>query len=116
MKKIEYRDNKLIADDFEVIFKHKIAKIECAMDVCLVLIELPKGSKEVDNLYGVDMRGNILWKVQSVKDAFNIPQNTPYIALKLIDAKKVQVISFFGMRFTVDVLSGKLIDKECMGW
>ncbi|MFD1738085.1 hypothetical protein ACFSCX_16240 [Bacillus salitolerans] len=108
--------NKLIANGFKVEFEHKIDKAEYVSKVYLVLLEIPKGSNEVDNLYAVNENGEILWRVQSVKDAFNIPQNTPYVAMSIIDSKTVQVTSFFGMRYLVEILSGKLIDKECIGW
>jgi hypothetical protein len=77
---------------------------------------VPEGSKEVDNLFGVDSKGNVLWRVQSVKDAFCLQQNTPYISMEILDKQIVQVTSFFGMRFFVEISSGKLIDKECIRW
>ncbi|MDQ6423118.1 hypothetical protein RB620_27175 [Paenibacillus sp. LHD-117] len=49
-------------------------------------------------------------------EAFGIPQNTPYVALKVVNVDTVQVTSFFGMRFSVDISNGKLIDKESNGW
>ncbi len=70
----------------------------------------------MDNLYAVNEKGEIFWRVQSAKDAFNITQNTPYISMNIINSKIVQVTSFFGMRYLVEIRSSKLIDKECIGW
>lgn len=116
MSEFKINQNKLITDNFEVKFEHKINKVEYISKIYLVLLEIPKGSNEVDNLYAVNEKGEIFWRVQSVKDAFNIPQNTPYIAMNIINSKIVQVTSFFGMRYSLEILSGKLIDKECIGW
>jgi hypothetical protein len=116
MNKIRFEANKLITSSFEVEFEYNIDKIEYIDRIILVLLEIPKGSKEVDNLYGVDEIGNILWRVQSIKEAFGIPQNTPYVALKVVNADTVQVTSFYGMRFSVDISNGKLIDKESIKW
>mgnify|MGYP001324420116 CR=1 FL=1 len=96
--------------------ENEINKAEYINKVYLVLLEIPKGSNEVDNLYAVNERGKILWRVQNVKDAFNIPQNTPYVSMNIIDSKIVKVTSFFGLRYSVEILSGKLIDKESIGW
>lgn len=116
MNEVRFEANKVITSRFEIEFDYKINKVEYVNKIILVLLEIPKGSKEVDNLYGVDEMGNILWRVQSIKEAFGIPQNTPYVALKIVNSDIVQVTSFFGMRFSVDISNGKLIDKESIGW
>lgn len=116
MKEIKFDQNKLITSEFEVEFEHNIDKVEFINDIYLVLIEIPKGSKEVDNLFGVNLSGNIIWRVQSVSEVFDISQNSPYVALKVINNQKAEVISFFGIRFSVNISNGKLIDKECIGW
>ncbi len=115
MSDYKLSENKLITYNFQIEFKHKINKVELINDIYLVMLEIPKGSKEVDNLYGVK-NGKILWRIQSVGEAFNIPQNTPYISLKILNSEKAQVTSFFGMRYTVEILSGRLLEKESVGW
>lgn len=47
-----------------------------------------------------------------MEEAFGIPQNTPYVALEIVNEDTVQVTSFYGMRFYVDISNGKLIGKE----
>lgn len=116
MSKIRFEENKLITSSFVIEFEYNIDKVEYTNKIIIVLLEIPKGSKEVDNLYGVDEVGKILWRVQSIKEAFGIPQNTPYVGLKVVNADTVQVTNFYGMRFSVNISNGKLIDKESIGW
>lgn len=116
MTKYNVIENMLITDSFQIEFEHKINTIEMVEDIYLVLLKVPKGSKEVDNLYGIDKYGKIIWRVQNIKEAFDIPQNTPYIALRVLDSQKAQVTSFFGIRFTINTRNGKMIEKECIGW
>jgi hypothetical protein len=105
-----------VTPDFRLDFKNKINTIEKVNDIFLVLLEVEKGSTDVDNLYGVDKYGVIIWRIQSIKEALGIAQNTPYISLKVIDFEKAQVTSFFGMRFTFCIHNGQIFEKECIGW
>lgn len=116
MQDFKIQDNLLITNDFSLEFESKINLIEKVNDLFLVLLEVKKGTKDVDNLYGVDNNGKVIWRIQSVNDAFGIVQNTPYVALKVLCADRAQVTSFFGMRFIFYIDSGKMLEKECIGW
>ncbi|MRX73695.1 hypothetical protein GJU40_16260 [Bacillus lacus] len=116
MSEFRIYHNKLITNDFEIEFEHVINKVEYISKIFLVLLKIPKGSSEVNNLIALNEKGETLWRVQNVKDAFDIPKNTPYVSMNIIDSRIVKVTDFFGMRYSVDILSGKLIDKECMMW
>lgn len=106
----------LITQDFKVDFNYEIDDVLLVKEMYVVLLRLPKGTKELDNVYGLDLCGNISWRIQSVTDAFNIEQNTPYIALDKLNNDKIIVTNFFGMKYTVDVENGFLTDKECIAW
>lgn len=108
--------NILKTTEFEIQFQYDIDSIECIDNMYLVLLKIPKGSKEVDNLLGVDSNGKVIWKVQNAGEAFGILQNTPYVAMHIVDSKKVKVTSFFGFRFTVSIVDGKLLEKEHLRW
>lgn len=116
MQEFNIKDRSMVTADFRLDFENKIKVIEKVNDIFLVLLEVEKGSTDVDNLYGVDKFGKIIWRIQSIKEAFGIAQNTPYIALKVIDFEKAQVTSFFGMRFTFCIHNGRMLEKECIGW
>lgn len=116
MSKINFNANRLITSTFEIEFDYDISKVEYDNGIYLVLLEIPKGSTEVDNLFGVDEKGKICWRVQSIKEAFEIPQNTPYVSLVVASKGVAKVTSFYGLRFTVNTSNGKLIEKESIGW
>ena len=102
--------------EFEIQFQYDIDSVEHINNMYLVLLRIPMGSKEVDNLLGLDSNGKIVWKVQDAGEAFGILQNTPYVAMHIVDSKKVKVISFFGFCFTVRIEDGKLLEKEHLRW
>ena len=81
----------------------------------LILLEIPKGSKEIDNVYAVNEYGDVLWKIQNVLDAFNIKQNTPYISLDFQD-NDIVVTNFYGLKYHLDIINGYLFNKECNNW
>lgn len=116
MKEYSIQNKSLVTPDFRVEFESRINVIEKMDDIFLILLEVEKGSTDVDNVYGVDKFGRVVWRIQSITEAFRIAQNTPYIALKVIDSEKAQVTSFFGMRFTFSIHNGRMLEKECIGW
>lgn len=116
MSNFSFTANKFVTSTFEVDFNNNISKVEYNNEIYLVLLEIPKDSKEIDNLYGVDVRGTVRWRDQSIKDAFGIPQNSPYASLDIVGNGTVKVTNFYGMRFSVNTKNGKLIEKESIGW
>lgn len=116
MNEFKFETNKLTISEVEIEFDYDIGKVIRVDKILLVLLILPKGSKEVDNLYGVGENGEILWRIQSVDEALGITKNTPYVSLKVVNPRVAQVTSFFGMRFSVDIRNGEIIDKKCIGW
>lgn len=116
MLNYKINENIIKTDKFEITFEYEIDTVLPVDDMFIVLLKIPKGSKEVDNLYGITSTGDIKWRVQSVQEAFNIPQNTPYIALDIVDNDKIRVTNFYGMRYSVNPKNGFLIEKECIGW
>lgn len=116
MSNFNFIDNSLVTSTFIVDFESRINAVEKIDDVYLVLLDVEKGSIEVDNVRGVDDSGRVIWKIQNVEEAFGIMHNTPYIYMKALDSSTAQVTSFYGMRFTFDIHSGKMIKKECIRW
>ncbi len=108
--------NMLVTEQFELEFVFPISKTIYVGNVYIVLLEIPRKSSEVDNLYGVDNKGKIIWKVESVQKAFGLVNSTPYIAVNVVSEEVVSVTNFYGMRFYVRVADGTLFDKENLRW
>ncbi len=116
MRNFTFEKNILKIKEVEILFKHDIDAVEHVDGKYLVLLRVPKGTQEVDNLYAVDSKGKIIWEVQSAEEVFDISKNTPYVAMKVVNSKIVKVTSFFGLRFSVSIVDGKLLEKESIGW
>lgn len=106
----------LRTNSFSRSFNYPIGDVKLLNNVYIVLLKLPKGSKEVDNVYGVDKAGKIIWRIQSIKDAFGIMQNTPYVSVDIDEIKNLSVTNFFGMKYYVNFKDGTLREKECIHW
>ncbi|OEF99295.1 hypothetical protein BHF71_09230 [Vulcanibacillus modesticaldus] len=114
--RIKISGNELITNSFRKVFEYLIKDYIVIQGFCIVLLQIPKDSKKVDNVYGVSLLGDITWRIQSVQDAFNITQNTPYISIDLNSEGNLTVTNFFGMRYVVNHTNGKLLKKECIRW
>ncbi|WP_430885869.1 hypothetical protein [Fusibacter sp. JL216-2] len=109
-------NNKIIVGENECRFDHPILDYVHSDGVYIVVLNIPKGTKEIDNVYGVNENGKLIWKIQSVTDAFGIAENTPYISIRIDESDSVVVNNFFGMRYEVDPSDGTLKKKECISW
>lgn len=116
MENYTTNNNILKTEEFILPFDHDIADVKLVNNMFIILLRIPKGSKEVDNLFGISSNGNMVWRVQSVQEAFNIQHNTPYIAVDIINDAMIQVTNFYGMRYGVNPKNGYLINRECIRW
>ena len=116
MNEFIYEKKILKTESFEVVFQHDINCVLKIDNMFLVLLKIPLGSNEVDNLFGVDLEGHIKWRIQNANEAFGTLKNTPYVLISAVDNQTVKVTSFFGLRFTVSITDGKLHDIEHIRW
>jgi hypothetical protein len=70
--KYEIIDNTLRTRSFNVNFGYKITDVAYWDGVYVVLLSIPNKVDEVDNIYGVDEKGNIIWRIENPIKAFKI--------------------------------------------
>ena len=117
----EMSEKRLIINNFEVNFDYNIENVVYWDGVYVVLLHIPNESKEVDNIYGVDCNGDIIWRIENPIQAFNVDENVTwydhlalsiYVGLNLTPAGDFSATTFFGIKYTFDHKSGKLLEKE----
>lgn len=124
-KNYEVEKCELKTANFTVKFDYEIAKVEYLDGIYIVLLYIPVGIDEVDNIYGVDSNGNVLWRVENPVKAFSLSEDDQgfmysaksiYVGLNLDEAGTLSGTTFFAMRYTIDYKTGKLLKEEFMRW
>ena len=118
-------DKMLKTDGFETSFDYKIEDVKYQDGIYVVLLYIPSGLKEVDNIYGVDSDGKIVWRIENPIQAFNIEKDVSwyehmassiYVMMNLSLSGVFTATTFSAMKYTFDHRTGKLLDQEFMRW
>jgi len=117
--------NTLKANNFEVNFEYNIKDAKYWDGIYVVLLNVPKGINEFDNIYGVNSEGKVIWRIQNPIEAFAIDKNEQgynyiassiYVHITLSPNGIFTAITFFAMKYTFDFKTGKLLTKEVGRW
>ena len=120
----EIIDNTLRTRSFNVNFGYKITDVTYWDGVYVVLLSIPNKVDEVDNIYGVDENGNIIWRIENPIKAFKIDKkeqgynyfaSSVYVNVRLDEGIFIGT-TFFAVKYTFDYKTGKLINKEPSKW
>lgn len=110
----------LITKIFSVKFDYSISDVKYNLEVYIVLLNIPNDINEVDNIYGVNGQGDIIWRIENPIKAFNISENEQgyeYLANSIYvgifnDNGIFSANTFFGMKYDFDYKTGRLISKK----
>ena len=112
--------NILKVDNFEISFDYEIGEVKYWDGVYVVFLSLPRGAKEVDNVYGVNSEGELIWRIENPVQAFNLDESEQgydyyassiYVGINLTPTGVLSATTFFGMKYTFDHKTGKLLEK-----
>ncbi len=91
------------------IFDYDIAEFIIYANKVLVRLDvLAKNSKLNENVYCLDMNGNIIWQMEQIS---RISQDSPIVDMRLENHNTLKVIDWSGEYFILDVNNGKIIDS-----
>lgn len=115
----------LKTDDFTTNFEYNIQDVILWDEIYIVLLSIPNEVNEMDNIYGVNIRGGIIWKIENPIKAFKLnkdEQGYDYLAASIyvhmhMNAEGVFTANTFsGMRYVFDYKTGKLLKQELSRW
>ncbi len=112
----KYNKNILIINDKQLEFEYEIEDIKEVNGILAVLLGVSAKSYSIDNLYGVNSKGEIIWRVQSVNEIYPSIISSPYVALKIAPSGDIAVTNFAGVRYFVNPKDGSITGKEVIGW
>ena len=111
---VEINQNNLYFNNSAVYFEHNIYSFVLFDDRIIVqLNELDASAKsdEIDNVYAVDMEGNIIWRIQNKERV--CPEYkfiSPYVMINYIDGELI-VNDFNGFRFVFSPDDGTFVKR-----
>lgn|GEM_PF-2451972 len=120
-KHYEISGNKLIAEDFTVDFGYEIGQAEYRDGIYIVRLDIPQGVEKLNNIFGIDLNGKIVWQIESPLKAFNITEETQgydyyakseYVNFHLGVDGMIYAHTFASMCYIVDYKNGKLLDEK----
>ena len=108
--------NKLIINNNTVKFDFEINSVISKEDIYIVLLDIPIDVNETDNIYGVNVEGEIIWQVENPTISFSISPDTQgykyysnsiYVQLSMND-EKIYANTFSGLQYNINYKTGKL--------
>jgi hypothetical protein len=127
MMNLDYEivENTLKLNGFAVDFKYQIADTKYWDGIYIVMLEIPNEINETDNIYGVDSKGNVIWRIENPIKAFNVAKNeqgynylaaSTYVHMHLGLNGDFTATTFFAIKYTFDYKTGKLLGKKAGRW
>jgi hypothetical protein len=125
-KKFEIIKNKLITNEFEKNFEYDVKKVEYLDGIYIVLLDIPNDCNEIDNIFGVDISGRAIWRIENPSISFptektgnpefdNLTESV-YVGLIVNQEKEIYAVTFWGIKYKFNYKTGKLIEKEVSRW
>ena len=90
-----------------VDFAWPIAEVLNCDDVLVVRIDPDPGSKDNENIFGVDANGAVVWKVPARKYIYD---DSPYTGIKKV-GNNVQLFNWDGTELLVDPSTGGVVQE-----
>ena len=108
---ITFTGNDLTIGKNIIQFDKSIQEIKVVNNVIIVLLNTPMDDHTLDNVYGVNFSGKILWRIQEPNKELIGSLRYPYVGISN-NENKVGVIDFYGRRFFIDEMNGRIIGKD----
>jgi hypothetical protein len=104
--------NILIVNDNSVCFDFDIREVKVLDKLIIVLLSIPFDVNFLNNVYAVDMNGKLVWQIQDVRDLYPKNKVLPYEHIRINENNQIVVVNFYGIAYTVNPLSGKIIGRS----
>jgi hypothetical protein len=123
--KYEIVKNTLETNNFKVDFTYNIADVKYWDDIYVVLLTIPNEINETENIYGVNIDGEVIWRIENPINAFKVDKDeqgynylssSVYTHMHLSSNGTFTATTFFAMKYVFDSRTGKLLKKEFGRW
>ena len=108
---IPINHNELIYNDKVFKFEHEILEYAVIHNKILIVFRPNHSAYSNNNVECFSLEQKLLWKIKDVPQKFGGGKQYPYAGISLYD-NKCSVVDFYGRRFTLDMETGEIIDKD----
>lgn len=117
---VEINGNQLDVNFKKIVtFSHKIKSVIILDSQIIVLLEIPKGIYESDNIYCVDMSGSFIWQIQNrsfLSEKYAKEQiKGPYVGIHMHKDGVLEAVDYLGGRYLFNVENGYVIERNTKG-
>lgn len=115
----------LKTDDFTTNFEYNIQDVIFWDEIYIVLLSIPNEVNEIDNIYGVNLMGKIIWKIENPIKAFKLNKDEQgynylaaciYVHMNMSAEGVFTANTFSGMKYICDYKTGKLLKQGLSRW
>jgi outer membrane protein assembly factor BamB len=111
MPELRVERKRLLIGDKVVEFLYGIDNVRACGDMLVVLLDIPSDSQAVNNVYGVDVTGRIIWQVQDPAEVYAIQNDVPYVGIRITRDGEIIVTNFNGVTYELDPATGRILDR-----
>ena len=113
MVEIEINSDTIVFDTDSVVVRHPVKKSVQKEDVLIVLLDVPSGTIDNQNVIGFSTSGQRLWEIEPISDSSTAEQ--PYVNLFEEDGD-VWVYNPVGAKCRLDIETGNFTKKVQKKW
>ena len=110
-----YKGNILIIGEKSRQFAHLIRDVKLCEDKIIVLLEIPFSDDEINNLYAVNEKCEIVWQAEKLEKLYANQVLLPYEQMVIAD-NIIIVSDFYGRRYYINSNDGKIIERNVYGY
>lgn len=98
-------------NEYKIAFKYNIDSVKFFQNVYIVLLDIPTEIKEVNNIFAINDRCELLWRIQDPAKLYNIINDVPYVGIRIDDQGVLIATNFNGVTYSVDINTGNVIGR-----
>lgn len=106
-----YNNKELIINNFKVAFDYPIRDARQLDKNIIILLSIPYNDDTIDNLFLVNIQGEVVWRSQNLKELYPKEKLLPYEQM-IINEQEIRVSDFYGRRYFINLSNGKIIKRD----
>ena len=100
----------LLTNGYNCVFDYPISKALLVKDSCIVVLNIPPKVQENQNVFGVNMKGEIVWKIGKIHHFYE-GSDCPFVDVILNKDGKVVLFNWCDTAVIIDPITGIVLDK-----
>lgn len=99
----------IIINEYKKEFPFEIRSVIQYDDKYIVLLSIPFDKNDINNIYCINTRTELIWQSQDLNVLYPNMKNIPYEQMGMKD-NSLFASDFYGRNYKIDVQNGKILD------